>query len=425
MKLAIEKSIYGGAGLARHEGKAIFVPFTLPGETVEASILHNKPSYAEAQLTQILTSSTHRVPPPCPHYGQCGGCHYQHASYEEQVRIKTAILQESLERAYITDIPTIEPITAAPFGYRNRIRLHVQQSPFALGYLRAQSHTLLPIHECPIAAPSLITATHTLQNECAAQLSSWAREIELFTDPSTGALLISIYAPAGTTHLARKLNELWHAIQPLLPNAAGCAAFTLPRGKGFPTLAARAGAGHLVYTVAGEPYRVGSGSFFQANHFLLERMVAEVCQGQTGKMAWDLFAGVGLFARQLARNFTQVVAVEAAPASVTDLRTNLPGHAIQPKTTLQFLRETTAKSALPAPNYIVLDPPRAGLGTEAATLLANLRAPQVTYVSCDPATLSRDLAALLKSGYRLQKLAFIDMFPQTFHLESIAHMSLA
>lgn len=425
MKLSIEKSIYGGAGLARHEGKAIFVPLTLPGETVEASILHNKPSYAQAQLTEVLTPSPQRVQPSCPHYGQCGGCHYQHASYEEQVRLKTAILRESLERAHIADIPAIEPITAAPFGYRNRIRLHIQPAPFALGYLRAQSHTVLPIHECPIAAPSLISAALLLQSECATQLSSWAREIELFTDPSTNALLISIYAPAGTTHLPRKLNELWRTIQSLLPNATGCAAFTQPRGKGFPTLAARAGADHLIYTVAGEPYRVSSGSFFQVNHFLLERMVSEVCHVRNGNLAWDLFAGVGLFARQLARTFTQVVAVEAAPASVTDLRTNLPGHSIEPKTTLQFLREAASNSALTTPDYIVLDPPRAGLGTEAATLLANLRAPQVTYVSCDPATLSRDLAALLKSGYRLQKLALIDLFPQTFHLESIAHLSLA
>ncbi|MGC8549914.1 MAG: 23S rRNA (uracil(1939)-C(5))-methyltransferase RlmD [Acidobacteriaceae bacterium] len=425
MKLTIEKSIYGGAGLARHEGKAIFVPFTLPGETVEASILHNKPAYAQAQLTQILTPSPHRVPPFCSHYNQCGGCHYQHAACEEQVRIKIAILLESLQRAHIADIPAIEPITAAPFGYRNRIRLHVQPAPFALGYLRAQSHTVLPIRECPIAAPSLIRAAMLLQSECATQLASWVREIELFTDPSTGALLISVYAPAGTTHLPRKLNELWRMLQPLLPQAAGCAAFALPRGKGFPTLAVRAGADHLVYTVAGEPYQVSSGSFFQINHFLLERMVAEVCQNRSGNLAWDLFAGVGLFARQLAHTFNHVVAAEAAPASVTDLRTNLPGHAIEPKTTLQFLREAANDSSFATPDYIVLDPPRAGLGTEAANLLANLRAPQVTYVSCDPATLSRDLAALLKSGYRLRKLALIDLFPQTFHLESIAHLSLA
>lgn len=425
MKLHIEKAIYGGAGLARHEGKTIFVPFTLPGETVEAELRRSKASYAEAQLTQILTPSPHRTPPPCQHYGACGGCHYQHADYEEQVRIKTAILHESLVRARIENIPEIEAITAAPYGYRNRIRLHVQPTPFALGYLRSQSHTLLPIRECSIAAPALVEAMHTLERECATQLSAWTREIELFIDPASGKFLISIYAPTGTSAVASKLNKLWLVLQSALPIAIGCAAFILPTGKGFPTLAAQAGADHLAYTAAGQSYRVSSGSFFQVNQYLIDRMVAEVCGHRTGTLAWDLFAGVGLFARQLARSFTQVVAVEAAPASVTDMRTNLTGQQIIAKTTLQFLREAASKRTPAAPDYIVLDPPRAGLGAEATDLLANIRAPQVTYVSCDPATLSRDLSSLLKSGYRLQKLQLIDMFPQTFHLETIAHLSLA
>lgn len=425
MKLHIEKSIYGGAGLARHEGKTIFIPFTLPGETIEAELRRSKASYAEARLTQILTPSPHRIPAPCQHYGACGGCHYQHASYEEQVRMKTAILHESLLRARIENIPEIDAITAAPLGYRNRIRLHVQPSPFALGYLRGHSHTLLPIRECPIAAPALVEAMQTLQRECAPQLSAWACEVELFTAPSSGSILISVYAPAGTSAIARKLNALWPVLQSVLPDTAGCAAFVLPAGKGFPTLVAQAGADHLIYTAAGEPYRVSSGSFFQVNQYLIDRMVAEVCSHRTGTLAWDLFAGVGLFARQLARSFTQVIAVEAAPASVTDMRTNITGQQIVSKTTLQFLREAASKHTTALPDFIVLDPPRAGLGAEATDLLANIHAPQVTYVSCDPATLSRDLSSLLKSGYRLQKLQLIDLFPQTFHLETIAHLSLA
>lgn len=424
MKLHIEKSIYGGAGLARYDGKAIFVPLTLPGESVEAELHQSKSSYAEAKLTQILTPSPHRTTPPCQHYGSCGGCHYQHASYDEQLRIKIAILRESLERAHIAEIPAIEPIAAAPFGYRNRIRLHVQPSPFALGYLRGQSHTVLPIQECPIAAPALVSTALTLQRECAAHLSTWICEIELFLDPVTGRMLLSLFTPPGTPAIARQLNHLWRVLQTLLPQIDGCAAFAMPQGKGFPTLAAQAGAGQLTYTAADEPYRVSPGSFFQVNQFLIERMVAEVCNQHSGELAWDLFAGVGLFARRLAHTFTQVVAVEAAPFSVTDLRTNLSGQRIASKTTLQFLREATAQPAPATPDYVVLDPPRAGLGNEAATLLANLRAPQVTYVSCDPATLSRDLATLLKSGYHLRKLTLLDMFPQTFHLETIAHLSL-
>lgn len=425
MKLHIEKAIYGGAGLARDKGKAIFVPFALPGEDVEAELLYSKTSYAEARLTQILSPSPYRIQPLCRHYGACGGCHYQHAEYEEQVRMKASILSESLERARIVEVPEIEATTAAPFGYRNRIRLHVQQEPFALGYLRGQSHSVLSISECPIASPPLIDAVHTLHRECASQLSGWVREVELFAEPANGEILVNIYAPAGAADIERRLNSLWLALQTVLPNATGCTAFIMPKGKGFPTLAAQAGSGCLIYTVAGTPYRVSAGSFFQVNQFLIDRMVAEVCAGHSGALVWDLFAGVGLFARQLAGAFANVVAVEAAPASVTDMRTNLTGQKIVEKTTFQFLREEAGRRTEAVPDYIVLDPPRAGLGTEAAALLAKIHAPQVTYVSCDPATLSRDLSALLKSGYRLQKLHLIDMFPQTFHLETIAHLSLA
>lgn len=425
MKLQIEKSIYGGAGLARQEGKAVFVPFTLPGETVEAELYQSKASYAEARLSEILTPSRHRIQPSCPHYGACGGCHYQHASYDEQVRIKTAILHESLVRARIADIPAIEPITAEPFRYRNRIRLHVQPSPFALGYLRNQSHSVLPIVDCSIASPALVDAMRTIQSKCTSQLASWAREIEIFVSASTGRLLVSVYTSAGTSDLASRLNNLWSVLQSALPNTAGCAAFTFITGKGFPTLAAQVGASHIIYKAAGEAYRVSFGSFFQVNQYLIDRMVAEVCNQRGGALAWDLFAGVGLFARHLARTFSRVVAVEAAPPSVTDLRANLPDHNIVAESTLRFLRQITSDPDFATPEYIVLDPPRAGLGTEASIWLANIRAPSVTYVSCDPATLSRDLSTLLKSGYRLQKLALLDMFPQTFHLETIAHLSLA
>ncbi len=424
MRLAIEKAVYGGAGLARHEGKAVFVPLTLPGETVEAEIRRGKSSWAEAQLVRVLEPSPHRVPPPCPHFGTCGGCHYQHASYDEQVRMKGAILRESLERARISNIPEIETISVEPFGYRNRIRLHVRESPFALGYLRGQSHALLPVEECPIAAPPLVDIMHALQRECAPQLSGWAREIELFICPSSGHTLLSVYTAAGTRGIARKLDQLWRAVQIAVPHVVGCAAFTLPKSKGLPVLATQTGETHIIYPVAGEPYRVGFGSFFQVNHFLVDRMVTEVCRGHSGELAWDLYAGVGLFARRLARSFTQVTAVEAAPASVADLRTNMPGQHITAETTLRFLHEAAGKPGMPRPDAVVLDPPRAGLGAEAADLLARIHPPHVTYVSCDPATLARDLFSLLKSGYRLQKLQLIDLFPQTFHLETIAHVSL-
>jgi 23S rRNA (uracil1939-C5)-methyltransferase len=425
MKLTIEKAIYGGAGLARHEGQAIFVPCSLPGEVVEAEVRRSKGSYAEAELKAILQPSQQRIEPRCRHFGACGGCHYQHADYGEQVRIKTAILAETLQRARIENLPEIEPLTAAPFEYRNRIRLHVQAQPFALGYMRGQSHALLAIEECPIAAPVLVRIVRVLVADCAGELAGWAREVELFTDAAGEQVLVSVFAPAETASLGARLQALWPRLQAAAPEVAGCAVFAAPQGKGFAKLAAQAGATHLSYAAAGTGYRVGAGSFFQVNRFLLDRMVVAVCGGRQGQMAWDLYAGVGLFARQLEGGFAQVAAVEAAPGSVSDLRTNARGLGtrIVAASTRDFLQRAVRERA-GRPDFVVVDPPRAGLGAEVTQLLSQIGPPHITYVSCDPSTLSRDLSALLLSGYRLRGLQLVDLFPQTFHLETIAQLRL-
>ncbi len=155
LKLRIEKAIYGGAGLARAEGKAVFVPFALPGELVEAAIAEENKGYATAELVEVLEPSANRRAAPCPYFGACGGCHYQHADYAAQVEMKRAILREALERARVREIPEIEAVTGEPFGYRNRVRLHVEKNPFHLCYKRRNSHVNLPVEACPIAAPVL------------------------------------------------------------------------------------------------------------------------------------------------------------------------------------------------------------------------------------------------------------------------------
>ncbi len=149
MQLRIEKAIYGGAGLARAEGKAVFVPFTLPGELVEAAVIEDKSGYANAELAAVLAASADRRPAPCPYFGACGGCHYQHADYAAQVGMKAEILRETLERARITDIPAIDVVSGEPFGYRNRVRLHLQANPFSLCYKLRNSHRESAHRELP------------------------------------------------------------------------------------------------------------------------------------------------------------------------------------------------------------------------------------------------------------------------------------
>jgi 23S rRNA (uracil1939-C5)-methyltransferase len=426
MKLTIEKSIYGGAGLARAEGKAIFVPFTLPGETVEAQVTRDRGGYAEAELIGVIEPSPARVPAPCRYFSECGGCHYQHASYDQQLEIKKQILRETLERAHLPNIPDIALLNAEPMGYRNRARFHIDRNTSKLSYKKRGTHANLAVDSCPISAPLIEQALSVFNSHSDHwQLAKSFDEVELFTNADQSELVLSFWSGsnAGTAQLA--LQKLWPVIEQEFPHAAGAAAFSTERENKRSSFLASAGNQSISYAARDQSYRVSIGSFFQVNRFLIDPLVELVTKDAEGKLAWDLYAGVGLFARVLQSTFNQVVAVEAAPGSVQDLRHNLAGgaHRIVASSTLDFLRRAaTARKEIP--DFIVVDPPRAGLGKEVTALLEKIQPAHITYVSCDPATLSRDLKSLLDSGYSLQQLHMVDMFPQTFHLESVAKLSL-
>jgi 23S rRNA (uracil1939-C5)-methyltransferase len=433
MRLQIEKSLYGGSGLARIDGKAVFVPFVLPGETVEVHLTESRRSYSEAELDAILEPSPARTQPPCPYYGTCGGCHYQHATYATQVEIKLAILRETLERARISGIPEISPITAEPLGYRNRVRLHVQRNPFALCYKRRNSHFNLPIGTCPIAMPILQHSIQLLNQQGSSLGLDWATEVELFASPDASSMLLSLWTGRSPRQAKEALAACWPRLRTILPALQGAAVFLSDkpsrnrssRVRRSPEAVAHEGVDHLLYTSGDLSYKVSIGSFFQVNRFLIDSLVDLVTYSVTDTAVWDLYAGVGLFSLPLTRHFTHVTAVESAPSAVRDLRQNLVAgqHRAVAADTASFLRRAIQQRQ-PAPELVVVDPPRAGLGSEVTTLLGSLQPRNITYVSCDPATLSRDLAALLESGYRLKKLHLVDLFPQTFHLESVSHLSL-
>jgi 23S rRNA (uracil1939-C5)-methyltransferase len=425
VKLRIEKPIYGGAGLARADGKAVFVPFTLPGELVEANITEDKGGYATAELTAVLEPADVRTSAPCPHFGACGGCHYQHAEYAAQLQMKTGILRETLERARISGIPEIEVVSAEPFGYRNRVRLHVQANPFSLCYKYRNSHRNLPIRSCPIAAPALQSAIELLNREGEGLGSgSWVKEVELFA-AGDGQVLCSFFTELSEKAAKEALAVCWRRLREMLPTLAGLAAVSAERTRAPGRLLAYEGDTSLNYRSGDRSYRVGFGSFFQTNRFLIDALAQLVTDQEQGSTAWDLYAGVGLFSLPLARRFTSVVAVESSASAVRDLRENLRGskHRIVASETAAFLRRAVEQHE-ETPDFVVVDPPRAGLGRDVTDRLGKIRARKITYVSCDPATLSRDLAALLESGYRLRKLHLVDLFPQTFHLESVTHLSL-
>ncbi len=434
MRLAIEKAIYGGAGLARVDGKAVFVPMTLPGETVEAAVRRDKGSFAEAELLEVLGASPDRVAAPCPYYGACGGCQYQHAAYAAQLSMKQGILLETLGRAGLRDVPAVDVHAAGPWAYRNRIRLHVDPFTNATGYRRRGSQALLAVESCPIAAPLLEHALRAVGAVFQQQdVGAWCAGVELFTNESSSALLLSLEQRVGAATPAKALDRVCASLRERVPALCGAGLFGARerpgRGRNSPVveepdgesaggrMVGAWGEPALTYRVGAHAYRVSVGAFFQGNRLLVERLVELVEDGLSGNpaaKAWDLFG---------AQRAERVVAVEGAPVSAADLRFNLAGQQVVESSTLAFLERAAGRRAQP-PDRVVLDPPRAGLGTRAAGLLASVRSQRITYVSCDPATLARDLRVLVDAGYILSRLHLVDMFPQTFHMETIAELRL-
>ncbi len=418
----IEKPIYGGAFLARAEGKAVFVPLALPGEQARLRITQEKRGYSTAEIEEIVSATPDRIPPTCRHFGACGGCAYQHANYPAQLTFKQAILRETLERGGVPAPEEIRTLSADPWHYRNRIRLAFDAHGNA-GYRGRRSHAINPVAECPIAAPLLVEAAQAvsgLAREFAPALRP--TELSLFCNADETALLATIF----TTGTARAhFEEFAKALAARIPALTGAELAVEGRAGELPRTLASWGTTSLLYRAAGFDYRVDHGAFFQVNRWLTDSLVDAVVEpvtaNQPGSLAWDLFAGVGLFARRLAAAFDRVIAVESAPAATAALAHNLSAttatavHA----DTRTFLRRNLHGTR---PDLVVADPPRTGLGAEVCAMLAGIAAPALVYVSCDPATLARDLRALLASGYAVQSVTLADLFPQTFHLETVVHL---
>lgn len=438
MQLTIEKLVYGGEGLARlpadasGQGKAAFIPFVLAGEEIAATLTEQKPGFARGRLDAVVSPSAERVSPPCPHFGSCGGCHYQHATYPEQLRIKTEILRENLRRLAKLELALeIQVHASPPWNYRNRTRMALRQERgFELGYRRMGSEQILAVEKCPISSPLLqkaLAALWALGRD--GQVPASLREVELFANADDTKLLVSLHRTAESAKPEADLESLVSQLQFSIPELETVALFSErqhrrknqePQDEKPQILA---GSGFLTYFVSGHGYQVSAGAFFQSNRHLIPTMVEIVTQGRSGDTALDLYAGGGLFSLALAAQFQSVVAVESSPASFRDLRRNLPPKAKAVRSTAEaYLQNASQK---PRPDLIVVDPPRAGLGALAARRLAERRAPRVTYVSCDPATLARDLAVLIAAGYRVEQAHLVDLFPQTYHLETLWQLALS
>ena len=448
MEIKIEKLIYGGDGLAHHDGATVFVPFVLPEERVSASPIEQKKKFIRANVDRILAPSPDRAAPRCPHFGVCGGCNYQHIPYEAQLKYKTEILRETLRRIGRIEWPreiTVHP--SPPWSYRNRAQWKVRPVKGAedarregasgndsngggdrgngngdkdaatrleIGYFRANSTTLCTVQECSILAPVLLRTLLALRDAGrAAALPRRLREIEAFASgdgADAKVLLTATFAgfPARAQELAVTFRKLVPEIESLLFFDPGRERMELD-GPGF-----------ISTKVEDFNFRVGHFSFFQVNSFLAAALMREVTANESGRLALDLHAGVGLFSLPLSRQFGRVIAVESNPAAARDLEVNSEGRGrveVRTADVERFLEKNRER-----PDFVVLDPPRAGLEPGAAKNLAKLAPARIAYVSCEPPTLARDLVVLRESGYEISDIHLFDLFPQTFHMETVVRL---
>jgi 23S rRNA (uracil1939-C5)-methyltransferase len=394
-EVRIEKWVYGGRALGRLDGRAVLVPFALPGELVRFAPQRNRPGLIEADLDTILEPAPERIQAPCPYFGTCGGCQYQHAPYRYQLDQKRAVLEEVLRRVGKFALPEgtpIDVISGPEWRYRNRVQLHF--SGGELGYLQGGSHDLCAIDHCPISSPAINHAIANLREMLRdRRFPRFLETLEVFTNEEFTTLNVPP-SHGDTPRLARSFFE-WAAER--IPGAA---------------------AESLEYHAAGEIFRVNRRSFFQVNRFLIDALVGASLVGASGATAMDLYAGVGLFTIPLARQFQKVTAVESSRSAIEDLRANAAGAGVE--IAAEQGNAALILERLPAaPDLLLADPPRTGLGKEVVREIVRLKPDRVVLVSCDPATGSRDIATLLAHGYWIASLILIDLFPQTFHFETI------
>jgi 23S rRNA (uracil1939-C5)-methyltransferase len=411
VRIEVDRLAFGGEGVARHQGMVVFVPLAATGDVLDVKIVEIKKNFARASIVQIVRPSGDRREPPCQYYGQCGGCQLQHINYESQLQAKATFIRDSLRKiAGIDWQHEIEVKAATEFGYRSRAQLKLgdaagpvrigatydspntdfagqQDKRILVGFHRRNSHSVCDIEECAVLDPRLNSALAELRKS-------------LNTAGSKGEFPTTIDLASGDSGVAAN-----------------------PPAAGIP-------AGSIARRIGPFNYRFSASTFFQANPSALWPVIESAVSDATGGLAIDLYAGVGLFTLPLGARFNKVIGVEASAESVAFAEANIAANGLgniefRRSRSEDWLREYAdgvAAGRHESADFILLDPPRGGV-EGAGRHLIRAAPSQICYVSCNPPTLSRDMARLIKNGYRLEKILGFDLFPQTYHVETIATLA--
>jgi 23S rRNA (uracil1939-C5)-methyltransferase len=410
MEVTIERILPGGFGMAHTDGQTIMVSLAAPGDHVRIRVDRVKGNVSFASIEEIIRPSLHRVEPPCPYFGRCGGCDFQQMNYQAQLDAKAEIIRDCLRRlARIENIPDFQ-ITAAPdpWHYRSRAQWQYDAVRQRLGYFESGSRNVCDVAECAVLAPQLQSTLESLRARMASGSLPDARDFR------------AVIGDEGAS---------------ISPPARGRS----PTDMGDSELAVdNKVVRDISRTLQGESYRFNADSFFQANDGLLPSLIDAALGDAGGKTALELYCGVGLFTLPLARRFARVVGVESDPAAANFARENVAVAGLTnaevvmhdvgvwldevKRHDLSRLSEESANALQDQIDFVLLDPPRTGAESRVIAGILGLQPRRIAYVSCDPATLARDLKKLIAGGYHLTSIAAFDLFPQTHHVETVVHL---
>jgi len=378
---------FQGAAIGRANDQVVFAAYGIPGETVTVEVERERRDYLQGRVLAVVKPSPARVEPPCPYFGECGGCQWQHIDYQQQVQFKRHIVREQLRRIGKFDDPPVSPTISSPdpYGYRNQARLTVGPDG-QLGFVSrpGRARRFLRIDRCLIMHPAINAVLAKLQGRARVK-----HQVVIRWGVNTGQLLVQ-------PELSRQLPDV-------------------PSGQPF-----------YEEELLGRRFRISASSFFQTHTKQAERLVElvrERIQPTGQEVVVDAYAGVGTFAVLLAPEVRRVVAIEESSSAVEDAQYNLQGI-----DNVEYIRakvEDVLGDLAMIPDVVILDPPRVGCHPDALQAVLRLKPRRLVYVSCDPSTLARDVRVLCDGGYRLRDVTPVDMFPQTYHIESVSTLELA
>ena len=381
LNVTIEKIVPNGYGLAFAENLTVFVPLSVAGDRLRVRIYQTKNKTAFAEIVEIIEPSDLRIEPPCEYFGRCGGCDFQQMSYENQLAAKVAIIKDCLTRiGKINYEPEIEIIPSPrEFNYRARAQWHIDTQRKKVGYFQRNSHKVIDVEHCPILTEDLQKILTEVRDTIEWE-SFWSEKIVIEAASADGN--VSIYS-----------DEM---IEPTE---------------------------QISFAAGGEKYFYSAKSFFQGNPFLIEKLLELALPKSSGKTALDLYCGVGLFTLPLGRKFEKVIGVEAnrdaidfAEKSAENARLeNVEFHA---ESVDDFLDENKLSDV----DFVLLDPPRSGAEKRTIENIIKLNPSEISYVSCEPSVLARDLRMLIDNGYSIESITALDLFPQTHHIETVVSL---